>query len=192
MIMTQIHQRSTIKGHVFGARKDSCSCNPCDCNPCTCGDSLLPNYPSWRISGYFVKSGTFHEQQLSEQILLALAQPEQEGSHESWQEILLVGNNTSIEQIDALLTLFESDLESMPAEIGAQPKVKRAVYRASMEYQMTENGPHLRVAFSPEPTNLVREGSVQQEVRPWTYNGLTSCAETFTLHHCRVTGVRYV
>jgi hypothetical protein len=171
MIMIQPHQRSAVKGQVFGARKDSCSCNPCDCNPCTCGDSLIPNYPSWRISGYFVQGGRSHEQQLSEQILISLAQPEREGSQEGWQEVLLVGSETSFEQIHALLTLFESDLESMPAEIKAPPKVKRTVYRASMEYQMTEKGPHLRVAFSPELANLVREGSGQQEARAWTYDG---------------------
>ena len=44
MIAIQPRQRSAVKGHTFGARKDSCSCDPCDCNPCECGDSLAPNY----------------------------------------------------------------------------------------------------------------------------------------------------
>ena len=171
MITIQPRQRSAVKGKVFGARKDSCSCDPCDCDPCDCGDGLMPNYPSWRVSGYFVKDGTFHEQHLSEQILLGLAQPEQEGSQGGWQEVILVGSETSLEQIHALLALFESDLNSMPAEIGAQPKVTRAVYRAALEYQMTEKGPYLRAAFSPERANLVREGSGEQKARAWIYDG---------------------
>jgi len=178
MIMIQPRQRSAIKGHIFGVRKDSCSCDPCDCNPCKCGDSLLPNYPEWRISGYFVQEGISHEQPLSKHMLLGLAQPEQEDS-QNWQEVLLVGNDTSLEQIHALLALFESDLESMPAEIEARPEVKRAVYRASIDYHMTEQGPHLRATFSPEPANLVREGSAQQAIRAWTYDGLTRLRGTF-------------
>ncbi len=179
MIMIQPRQRSAIKGHIFGVRKDSCSCDPCDCNPCTCGDSLVPNYPEWRISGYFVHDGISHEQHLSKHILLGLAQPEQEGSQENWQEVLLVGSETSLGQIHALLALFEADLESMPAEVGARPKSKRAVYRASINYHMTEQGPHLRVAFSPEPANLIREGSALQAVRAWTYDGPTRLRGTF-------------
>ena len=104
-------------------------------------------------------------------MLLALARPEQEGSHDGWQEVILVEHEVSLEQIHALLTLFESDLDSMPAEVDVKSKVKRAVYRAAMEYQLTEKGPHLCVAFQPEPTNLVREGSIQQEIRAWTYDG---------------------
>ncbi len=181
MIMIQPRQRAAVKGLVFGARKDSCSCDPCDCNPCTCGDGLLPNYPSWRVSGYYVKSGTFQEQQLSEQLLLSLAQPEREGSLEGWQEVLLVGSETSLEQIHALLALFESELDSMPAEIGVQPKVSRAVYRASLHYQTTEQGPQLRVTFSPEAANLVREGSIRQEARPWSYDGPMALRGNFHL-----------
>lgn len=118
-----------------------------------------------------MKSGTFNKQQLSGHILLSLAQPEREGSPDGWQEVILVESEISLEQIDALLAQFESDLDSMPAEIGVQPDVKRAVYRAPMKYQMTEKGPHLRVAFHPEAANLVREGSVQREARAWTYDG---------------------
>ena len=130
MIAIQPHQRAAVKGQIFGARRDSCSCDPCDCNPCKCGDSLVPNYPGWRVSGYFVKSGTFNKQQLSEHLLLSLALPEWEGSHDGWQEVLLVEKTASPELVHALLTVFESELESMPAEIGTQSKVKRAIYRA--------------------------------------------------------------
>lgn len=171
MIAIQPHQRAAVKGQIFGARRDSCSCDPCDCNPCKCGDSLVPNYPGWRVSGYFVKSGTFNKQQLSEHLLLSLALPEWEGSHDGWQEVLLVEKTASPELVHALLTVFESELESMPAEIGTQSKVKRAIYRASLEYQMTDKGPHLRVDFDPEHINLVREGEVQREARAWAYDG---------------------
>jgi hypothetical protein len=171
MIMLQPRQRSAIKGHTFGARGDSCSCDPCDCNPCKCGDGLQPNYPAWRVSGYFVRSGTFQQQQFSQQILLSLAQPEQAGSHEGWQEVLLVQRETPLELVNTLLSLFERDLASMPAEIGTYPQVQRAVYRAPLEYRITAQGPHLRVVFQPESIDMLYAGSGQQEVRPWTYDG---------------------
>jgi hypothetical protein len=181
MIMLQPRQRSAIKGQAFGARGDSCSCDPCDCNPCKCGDGLQPNYPDWRVSGYFVRSGTLAEQQFSKHILLSLALPERPGSHEGWQEVLLVQNETPLELVDTLLRLFESELDSMPAEIGTQPQVKRAVYRASIEYQATEQGPHLRVTFQPEDSNMVHAGSRQQEARAWTYDGPMALRGNFSL-----------
>ena len=171
MTMTWSRQSSTVKVQLFGVRKDGCSCDPCDCNPCECGDNLVPNVPSWRISGFFVQSGSYHDQSLSEELLLSLAQPEQEGSREGWHEVLLVGKDLSLEQIHALLLIGEADLESMPAEVEALPRTTRSVYRASMEYQMTEKGPHLRVSFSPESANIVRKGSRQHTVRAWTYDG---------------------
>ncbi len=41
MITIQSRQRSAVKGQTFGARKNSCSCDPCDCNPCGCNSSLV-------------------------------------------------------------------------------------------------------------------------------------------------------
>lgn len=171
MIMISSRQRTIVKGQVFGARKDSCSCNPCDCNPCNCGDGLIPNYPDWRVSGYAIHSGTFHEQDLSGLVILALAQPEQEHAQEGWHEVLLVGQEASPEQIQALLALFEAELEGMPAEIEASPQVNRPVYRASLEYQVTESSPQLCAIFSPEQATLMREGTSQQKARAWTYEG---------------------
>lgn len=171
MVTVLPHRRTVVKGQIFGARKDSCSCNPCDCNPCTCGDGLMPNYPSWRVSGYVIQSGTLHEQRLSGQVILALAQPEREDTQEGWHEVLLVGDDASPEQIQTLLALFEADLESMPAEIEAPPQVKRPVYQASLQYQVTEEGPHLCATFSPEQANLVREGTSPCKARAWTYDG---------------------
>lgn len=113
----------------------------------------------------------FGQQQLSKHVLLSLAQPERQGSHEGWQEVLLVENETSLELVHTLLRLFEHQLDSMPAEIEAQRQIKRAVYRAPMEYLMTEKGPHLRVTFHPERINLVRDGSIRREARAWSYDG---------------------
>jgi hypothetical protein len=181
MIMLQPRLRSAITGQTFGARGDSCSCDPCDCNPCNCGDSLIPNYPDWRVSGYFVKNGMFAQQQLSKHIILSLAQPEHQGSQEGWQEVLLVESNTPLELVHTLLSLFEHELDSMPAEIEAHHQIKRAVYRAPMEYLTTKKGPHLRVAFHPDLTNLVRDSSIQQAAREWSYDGPMALRGFFSL-----------
>lgn len=181
MIMLQPRQRSAIKGQTFGARGDSCSCDPCDCNPCKCGDSLQPNYPTWRVSGYYIRSGILDQQQFSKHIVLSLAQPARPDSYEDWQEVLLVQNDTPLKLVETLLRLFEHELESMPAELSPQPRVKRAVYRAAIDYHITEQGPQLRVAFQPESGNLVRVGSGQQQLRAWIYDGPMALRGNFSL-----------
>jgi len=171
MMTISSRQRVAVKGQIFGMRNDSCSCDPCDCDPCTCGDSLVPNIPSWRVSGYALHSGTFSGQDLSGQVILALAQPEHESSWDGWSEVILVRDDASSEQVHALLTLFETDLRGLPAEITAPLPIRRPVYRAVLDYRATGTDVHVQVTFSAEAVHLLREGTTRNNGRSWTYDG---------------------
>jgi hypothetical protein len=189
----------TIKGDFFGARGGSCSCDPCDCNPCTCGDSVHgenePSYPLWRVSGYLVRTGLIHSVDVSDHLILSLTQPVHEGKADAWQEVILVDDAATNEQITALLEVFEDRLDSVPAEVRALAQgtgltpTKRVVYRTSMNYIPGEKNPTLHVDFTPDQKPWREAQGLQgtndlndQPVRAWHYHGPTALRETFDLN----------
>jgi hypothetical protein len=185
MVMTPQHPafrtNVAVQGRFFGARGGSCSCDPCDCNPCHCGDALPPNLPLWRVSGCALSEGIVGEIDLSHLVLLSLAQPREDAT---WEEILLVDHRATSEQIEALLTLFDETLESMPAEVGSYARTQRAVYRVPIDYTPDEQRPLLRVNVSCQQLLLVRAGENQQSAWPceWTYDGPMALREPFHLY----------
>lgn len=185
---TAVQQRYSVKGDVFGARGEragsSCSCDPCDCNPCTCGSSVYgpPNYPLWRVSGYLVRVGSIHDVDVTEHLVLSLTQPVHPDQTDAWQEVILVDEKASNEQIAALLDVFEDRLESVPAEVTSLPSTKRAVYRASINYTAGGTNPVLHVDFTPnqQPWRKAQDLD-QQPARAWHYDGLMAFRGTFDL-----------
>ncbi len=167
--------RLKIVGETFGARgcASSCSCDPCDCNPCGCGDEHHegPNYPAWRVSGYSIVTGEIEGLDISNLVLLSLAQPVREGENEHWQEVLLVESRATQEQIMALLAQFEGQLESMPAEVGTYARTLRPVYQVPLVYHHQNNELSLHVQFTPEVAMLVRQNMNSSPIRSWSYDG---------------------
>lgn len=188
MVMTPsslvLRTSAVLQGRFFGARGGSCSCDPCDCNPCHCGDALPPNFPLWRVSGCVLHQSALGDIDLSQLVLLSLAQPCREPFSANWEEILLVAHSATPRQIEALLTIFDDGLESMPAEIETYTRTSRAVYRAPIDYTPDERRPLLRVQVIPEQLVQVRAGQNQQSSRPreWIYNGPMALREPLSLH----------
>ena len=171
---TTIQQRVRIHGELFGARGCSgCSCDPCDCDPCNCGDSATPSYPAWRVSGCMIITGEMHGVDVSQHLVLSLAQPVREGATDEWQEVMLVDQRATSEQIDALLAACEERLASIPAEVKSYARAQQAVYQVPMSYEYGAEGPVLHVAFVQEQAELIREGAnpAQNTFRAWTYDG---------------------
>lgn len=163
-------KQTAVKGMLFGARGGSCSCNPCDCNPCHCGDSVAPNPPLWRVSGCVIAEGRVGETDLSHLVLLSLAQPRADGA---WEEILLVEERVTPEQIAGLLAIFEEELGSLPAEIGPLPRARRAVYRVPLDYHPDAARPLLRVTLAHASLTCVRPNEKEESALPreWSYDG---------------------
>lgn len=181
---TALDQRVRLQGEVFGARGCSgCSCDPCDCNPCTCGESLFPSYPAWRVSGYWITTGEIHGLDVSSCLVLSLAQPVGEGPADEWQEVLLVDQQATPAQIEALLAVCEDRLESIPAEVTSYVRRQRAVYQVAMHYMHGTEGPVLQVAFVKEQARLVREGvgPAQNAFQAWVYQGPMALRGTLDL-----------
>ncbi len=170
-----------VKGMLFGVRGGSCSCDPCDCNPCQCGDAITPNPPLWRVSGCAIEEGWVGETDLSHLVLLSLAQPRDTGE---WEEILLVENRATAEQIAGLLRVFEQELESLPAEVGPLPPTRRAVYRVPFDYRPDAARPFLRVALTQDQMTQVRASERDGESWPraWTYEGPMALRGEIVLH----------
>jgi hypothetical protein len=124
------------------------------------------------MSGFALEGGSdIQAQDVSQMLLFSLARPIDDGEHASWEEVILVDEQATDEQIAALLSVFEDQLNSLPAEIPPTGMVRQAVYRAVMDYGA--EGPWLYVLFVPDRANLVREGSPVKEASPhsWSYDG---------------------
>ena len=182
MMRIETFPQLKIGGETFGARgcASSCSCDPCDCDPCGCGDSHhdSPNYPAWRVSGYYITTGEIQSLDVSGLTLLSLAQPAVEGDNGYWQEVLLVDSGATHEQIIVLLSQLEGQLESMPAEVGAYSHTLRAVYQVPLAYRHQNNGLSLHIQFNPEAAILIRQGADGSPVRGWSYDGPMALRET--------------
>ena len=176
-----VQKRVSVKGKFFGARGSSCSCDPCDCNPCRCGDVVIPQPPSWRVSGVVIDAGNFDGTDLSHLVLLSLSLPRQEGE---WEELFLVDQHASPEQIACLLAIFEEELESLPAEVEPFLRFRRAVYSTPIEYLPDEERPFLRVNTVRDRMTLVRASEQSEHVWPgvWVYDGPMALRGGFERH----------
>lgn len=172
-------QRVNVRGDVFGARGcSSCSCDPCDCNPCTCGNSLQPAYPEWRVSGYMIDKGEIHGIDVGGQLIISLAQPLQEAASNQWQEILLVSEQATPSQIEALLAAFATELESIPAEVKGYIRKPQAVYTLPIHYTGATEKPILQVTFTRQQAALIREGAYDT-FKEWYYHGPMTLRNSF-------------
>lgn len=186
-MITVIQQNYLLKGTVFGARGGSCSCNPCDCNPCRCADGVNggigPNYPFWRVSGYYIEAGTIQDLDVSKLTIMSLTQPVYADSNELWQEVILIDSRATMEQSTALLSIFERHLDSVPAEVAPLPPTQRAIYKAQLQYQPAKEGnPAFHAMFTPDHTSLLRaDGNPEAyQARSWSYDGPMAQRNTFT------------
>lgn len=183
---TMMQQSYLVKGAIFGARGDSCTCDPCDCNPCRCGDGVKgnqPNYPFWRVSGFHIDSGTIQGIDVSHLTILSLTQPVVEGQNDQWREVILVDSAASMLQVVALLNVFEHQLDSVPAEVAPLPHTARAVYRAHLSYHLSpDNQPTLDATFTPDQQSRIYTPDEQaaSQARAWNYRGLMALRDTFT------------
>ncbi|MBE3560100.1 MAG: DUF1326 domain-containing protein [Ktedonobacteraceae bacterium] len=175
----KLQLRYKVKGMAFGARDCDCPCDPCDCDPCECE---RPGRPvRWRVSGYHIETGTIDGSDVSDMLLLSLSQAAGEGSNAPWQEIVLIDERATAEQISTLLDIFRDHLKSMPAEITAPAATRKAVYALPMSYTMGADGPRLHVEFAPERARLVQDGAPRQTPPAWRYDGPMALREHFTL-----------
>ncbi|GER91238.1 hypothetical protein KDW_54000 [Dictyobacter vulcani] len=185
-MITVIQQNYLLKGSVFGARGDSCSCNPCDCNPCKCADGVNggtgPNYPFWRVNGYYIEAGTIQDLDVSKLTIMSMTQPVYANNNELWQEVFLIDARATTEQSTALLSIFEHHLDSVPAEVAPLPHTQRAIYKAQLAYLPAEKGnPTFHAIFTPAQTSLLRAASDPEayQARSWSYDGPMALRNTF-------------
>ncbi|BCL82321.1 hypothetical protein ccbrp13_47860 [Ktedonobacteria bacterium brp13] len=172
--------RHAVEGVTFGARGcSSCTCDPCDCNPCTCGDNRTPSYPEWRVSGCALTSGTVNGVNVAQQYMLSLTQPVKAGIYTDWYSVLLLPEEASEEQCEALLAVFESTLNSWPAEAGDRPALRSAVYQTRIGLQFGEENAGLSVRFDPQKSRLIRTGDFTVTPRIWTYKGEVALRDVF-------------
>ncbi len=120
-----------------------------------------------------IASGKVGATDLAHLVLLSLAQPREERERVEWEEILLVDSQTTQEQITALLTIFEEELASLPAEVGPLPRYQRAVYHAPLTYIHDTQRSHLHVTLTRDQLTRVRasEKYGQSWPREWSYDG---------------------
>ncbi|GCF06810.1 DUF1326 domain-containing protein [Dictyobacter arantiisoli] len=161
-----------ISGEAFGARGcSSCSCSPCDCNPCQCGSSQLPSYPDWRVSGFVISNGVIDTVDVSQLVILGLSRPVNPNQHATWQEIILISDTATPQQINTILAAFERVLHSMPAEVVAPPSAHRTVYQTHLVYTSHGDAATLQVDFTFRNAKMVRAGDGIISWQPWTYTG---------------------
>ena len=174
-------QQYALKGSTFGARGCACSCDPCDCDPCTCGDA---SSPTWRVCGYYVTAGVIHGVDVSQLLVLSLAQPSDEESQGEWREVILVDSTATAEQNTALVKVFEKRFDSIPAEVGFPRKMRRTVYSVPMSYD--SDGESLTISMTVSPATVspleVNADDDSTLLREWAYTGPLVLRERFELH----------
>lgn len=180
--MTQLNQKQyDLKGSMFGARGCSCSCDPCDCDPCDCGDA---SSPTWRVSGFYVTTGVIHGVDVSQLLVLSLAQPSNEGIQSEWHEVILVDSKATAEQNTALVQVFEKRFDSIPAEVGFPRKKRRTIYSVPMSYN--SDGEKLTISITVSPQTVSQLGGDADGdstlLRAWAYTGPLVLRERFELH----------
>ncbi len=168
--MTTIPQTSQLKGSVFAAQACSCSCEPCTCGdhcPCQGADDYIG--PRWRFVGNYIEAGTVSGRDVSQRTLLNLAQNSGEKAAD-WNEVILIDDRATPDQVQALLQVFEGSQGSELAHPHRLPSAQRPVYLVPMHY-IIEGRPTLSVTFSQHRSRLVQGNASTPFFKEWTYNG---------------------
>ena len=164
-------QTSQIDGLVFAAQSCSCNCDPCICgDTCSCHGADAYLGPRWRFVGDIIHAGIINEVDISQRLLLNLAQTSSEHDTD-WHDVILIDDGATPEQVQALLQQFDAHQGSRIADTYQVPDTQRPVYLAPMHYVAIEGRHMLMATFSPERSQLLRGEHQTSFFQPWTYNG---------------------
>lgn len=174
-----------LQGAVFVAQACSCAhdvpTGACTGDPCICGESCpcdgadLYLGPRWRFVGDLVEAGTIAGVDVGQRIFLNLAQTSDEQAHD-WQEVVLIDDQATPDQVRVLLDLFAQRQGSEPTHPDIRPTQARSVYLVPMRYRVVQGRPTLCVTFSLQRSHLVH-GIVPAPIQAWTYNGRVALRE---------------
>ncbi len=174
---TQVQQLTQLQGTIFAAQACSCSCDPCTCGDhCLCRGADAYIGPRWRFIGDSIESGTIDGVDLSHRILLNFAQTSSEKTND-WQEVILIDEGASPQQVDMLLKHFQKHQGSEVARPDHVPVSERAVYLVPMRYMIINRQAmlsELSVTCMHDRIRRVRGGGGppdQVVLKEWTYNG---------------------
>jgi hypothetical protein len=160
-----------LKGVIFAAQACSCSCDPCTCgDPCKCAGADAYVGSRWRFVGDHIESGTANGIDASYRTLLNLAQTSAEKAND-WHEVILIDDKATLDQVKALLEVFENQQGSDLAHPDCVPSGQRAVYLVPMQYRMIEGKETLCVTFAQDRSCLVRGNASEPLFKEWIYNG---------------------
>jgi hypothetical protein len=124
--------------------------------------------PDWRVSGFAVSMGHMQAIDLSGLVILSLSLPLNE-ARDRWQEMIVVEEQATTEQVAALLAIFESQLSSIPAEVGEQFITERAVYTAP-------------ITCSKVGEQITLDVSLHTDDQEWSYHGPMAMRSPFDLN----------
>lgn len=160
-----------LQGVIFAAQACSCSCDPCTCGDhCTCAGADAYVGSRWRFVGDHIESGTVNGIDVSHRTLLNLAQTSAEKASD-WREVILIDDRATLDQVQALLEVFEDRQGSDVVHPDRISSSQRAVYLVPMQYMMIEGKGTLKVAFLQERSCSVRGNASESGLREWIYNG---------------------
>jgi len=160
-----------LKGDIFAAQACSCACDPCTCGDrCTCAGADAYVGPRWRFVGDHIESGTINGIDVSQRTLLNLGQSSTEKAND-WHEVILIDDKATLDQVKALLEVFENQQGSEVAHPDRVPSSQRAVYLVPMQYVTIEEKDTLRATFSQDCSCLVRGNESEPWFKEWIYNG---------------------
>jgi Protein of unknown function (DUF1326) len=170
-IMTTTPQTSQLKGSVFAAQACSCSCNPCTCGDhCTCQGVEAYIGPRWRFVGDHIEAGMASGEDMSQRILLNLAQNAEEQAQD-WHEVILIDDCATPDQVQALLQVFGGSQGSEISHPHRLPSDRRPAYLVPMRYTIIDGHPTLSATFSQHRSRLVQANASVPFFKEWTYNG---------------------
>lgn len=169
--MTIMTQRiAQIQGVVFAAQACSCSCDPCVCGDhCTCQGADAYLGPRWRFVGDAIQTGNVEGIDVSNRILLHLAQNAQEQA-DNWHEVILLDNGATPEQVAVLLKLFEERQSSEVSHPERHTVQRPAVYLVPMRYLTIEERATLCVTFTQDRSRLILGSASTPFFKEWSYN----------------------
>jgi hypothetical protein len=169
--MTTIPQTSQLQGAVFAAQACSCSCKPCICgDQCTCQGADAYVGPRWRFVGDYIEAGSVSGRDVSQRILLNLAQNSEEQAQD-WHEVILIDDRATPDQAQALLHMFRGSQGSEISHPHRLPGAERPAYLVPMRYTIISGQPTLSVTFSQQRSRVVQGNASVPFFKEWTYNG---------------------
>jgi len=160
-----------LRGVIFAAQACSCSCDPCTCgDQCRCAGADAYVGSRWRFVGNHIESGIVNGIDVSHRTLLNLAQTSTEQASD-WHETILIDDKATLDQVQALLQVFEGQQGSDIVHPDRVPSDQRAVYLLPIQYRIIEGKGTLEVAFSQDHSCLVRGNASEGFFKEWIYNG---------------------